>query len=113
MRGFSVAVDDFGCGASTLDLLTRLPFSELKIDGRFVRAMDQEPGCKATVHAAISIAREMNLECIAEGIESCGQMEALLNEGCRFGQGFALSPPLEVDDFVCALASNASNTLLA
>lgn len=106
LRGFRVAMDDFGCGASTLDLLTRLPFSELKIDGRFVRGMAHEPGCRAVVSGAISLAREMNLEFVAEGIETSEQIEALLKEGCRVGQGFALSPPLEVNDFICALASN-------
>lgn len=109
MRGFSIAIDDYGCGASTLDLLTKLPFSELKMDGRFVRGMGREPGCKAAVTGAISIAREMNLAFIAEGIETPAQIEALLSEGCQFGQGFALSPLLEVNDFISALSSNFSD----
>lgn len=109
LRGFSVAMDDFGCGASTLNLLTRLPFSELKIDGRFVRGMAHKPGCRAAVSGAIAIAREMKLEFVAEGIETPEQIETLLDAGCRVGQGFALSPPLEVNDFIRALASNAQS----
>ncbi|KAF1030675.1 MAG: Phytochrome-like protein cph2 [Pseudomonas sp.] len=104
LRGFSIAVDDYGCGASTLDLLTRLPFSELKLDRSFVRGMGSEAGCTAAVTGAISIAREMGLTFIAEGIETPEQVQALLSEGCRFGQGFALSRPLEVDDFIAAVS---------
>lgn len=109
LRGFPVAMDDFGCGASTLDLLTRLPFSELKIDGRFVRGMADEPGCRAAVCGAIALARDLNIAFVAEGIETVEQMEALLNEGCHVGQGFALSPQLEVNDFITALASNVKS----
>jgi EAL domain-containing protein (putative c-di-GMP-specific phosphodiesterase class I) len=104
MRGFSIAVDDYGCGASTLDLLTRMPFSELKIDGRFVRGMSREPGCTAAVTGAISVAREMGLAFIAEGIETQEQVQALLAEGCRIGQGFALARPMEVDEFMEAVS---------
>ncbi|NMZ40128.1 EAL domain-containing protein [Pseudomonas proteolytica] len=68
--------------------------------------MGRVPGCKAAVSSAISIANEMNLEFIAEGIETSEQVEALLSEGCQFGQGFGLCSPLEVDDFVWALSSN-------
>ncbi|MEB5932397.1 EAL domain-containing protein [Pseudomonas mosselii] len=105
LRGFSVAVDDYGRGASTLDLLTRLPFSELKIDGRFVRGMGLEPGCNAAVTGAISIAREMGLAFIAEGIETQEQVRKLLELGCCSGQGYALSRPLEVEDFIAKVSA--------
>jgi len=105
--GFPIALDDFGCGGATLDLLTKLPFSEVKIDGNFVRKMRSEPGCKAAVLSAISIANEMSIDCIAEGIETPEQLKDLLFAGCKYGQGFALSPPLEVSKFIEAVACNA------
>lgn len=111
--GFPIALDDFGCGGATLDLLTKLPFSELKIDGRFVRRMRSEPGCKGAVSSAISIARDMNIDFIADGIETPEQLEDLLSEGCRYGQGFALSAPLEVNKFLQTAVLNVLGTISA
>ncbi|ROL76598.1 hypothetical protein BLX41_14490 [Pseudomonas protegens] len=100
MWGFPIAMDDFGCGFASIDLLTQMPFSKLKIDGRFVQGMGDDCGCCAAVCAAISIGQTMELDIIAEGIESSSQIDALLQLGCRTGQGFALSTPLEVDEFM-------------
>lgn len=108
LRGFHVSMDDFGCGAATLDLLTKLPFSELKIDGHFVREMRRNQGCEAAVSAAISLGRVMNMRVVAEGVETPELAEVLLSQGCEIGQGYALSPPLEMDDFISALASSRS-----
>lgn len=107
MWGFPIAMDDFGCGFASIDLLTQMPFSKLKIDGRFVQGMADDCGCCAAVCAAISIGQAMDLDVIAEGIESSSQVEALLKYGYRTGQGFALSLPLEVDEFIRALATGA------
>ncbi|OAE71653.1 hypothetical protein A7J71_20605 [Achromobacter insolitus] len=108
MRGFPIAIDDFGCGFSSIDLLTQMPFSELKIDGRFVRNMVTDAGCNAAVSAAIAMAKAMLLNIVAEGIESKKHMEALLEQGCRIGQGFALCLPLEVEDFVRSVTEGRS-----
>ncbi|MCB2254981.1 EAL domain-containing protein [Pseudomonas chlororaphis] len=104
MRGFPIAMDDFGCGSASIDLLTQMPFSTLKIDGRFVKGMAHDSGCRAAVSAAISIGQSMELNIVAEGVESSWQINALLERGCRIGQGFALSVPLEVDEFMRLLA---------
>ncbi|OLF52293.1 hypothetical protein BTN82_26170 [Pseudomonas chlororaphis] len=104
MWGFPIAMDDFGCGFASIDLLTQMPFSTLKIDGRFVQGMEHDSGCRAAVCAAISIGQTMELNIVAEGVESSWQIDALLERGCRIGQGFALSVPLEVDEFMRVLA---------
>lgn len=100
MRGFPVVADDFGRGIASMDLLTQLPFSELKIDGRFVRGMEEDSGCDAAVAASIALSQALNLDVVAEGIETDAQAKRLLRHGCHVGQGFALSPPLPMDDFV-------------
>ncbi|CUI39140.1 EAL domain-containing protein [Achromobacter xylosoxidans] len=100
MRGFQLSADDFGSGFASFDLLTQMPFSEIKVDRRFVQAMDVDSGCAAAVAASIAMAKAMQMRIVAVGIETEWQIEALLRQGCRFGQGFALSSPLEVDDFV-------------
>ncbi len=109
MWGFPIAMDDFGCGFASIDLLTQMPFNTLKIDGRFVRGMAHDPGCCAAVSAAMSIGQDMGLDIVAEGIESAWQVDALLERGCRIGQGLALSSPLEVDEFMRVLAIGSGN----
>ncbi|CUI39176.1 EAL domain-containing protein [Achromobacter xylosoxidans] len=108
MRGFQVAVDDFGCGFASFDLLTQMPFSELKVDRRFVQAMDVDTGCAAAVAASIAMAKALRLDVVAEGIETEWQIESLLRQGCRIGQGYALSAPLEVDPFLLFVAGERS-----
>lgn len=108
MRGFPVVVDDFGCGIASMDLLTQLPFSELKIDGRFVQGMEEDSGCDAAVAASISLGRALNLDVVAEGIESDVQANHLLRQGCHIGQGAALSPPLTMEDFVYRLSASGT-----
>ncbi|HEP8703092.1 TPA: EAL domain-containing protein [Pseudomonas aeruginosa] len=105
MRGFPIAMDDFGRGFASIDLLTQMPFTALKIDGRFIQGMAHDQGCCAAVSAAISIGQTMELDIIAEGIETPRQIDMLLEQGCRVGQGLALSTPLEVDEFMRTLAA--------
>lgn len=106
-RGYGISMDDFGVGASTLDRLACLPFSELKIDGSLVRSMLCVPQARATVEAALDAARQRNLSVVAEGIETPSHVQLLRELGCRVGQGYALSKPLEVADFVEKAALNA------
>lgn len=99
-RGFGVSMDDFGMGASTLERLTRLPFSELKIDGSFVQRMQAEPAARAVVGSSIDLGRRMGLTVVAEGVESTAHQQLLLELGCRLGQGYGLGAPMELHDFV-------------
>jgi len=94
MRGLRLSIDDFGTGYSSLSYLNRFPVDQLKIDQSFVFRLvaDKEP--VMIVDAVIALGRSMNLEVIAEGIESQQQMEILARRGCQLGQGFLFSRPV-------------------
>ncbi|WP_199534261.1 EAL domain-containing protein [Janthinobacterium sp. BJB426] len=98
-KGFPVSLDDFGQGSSTLNLLARMSFDEVKIDGAFVRDMKTSASAQAVIAATVNLARLMNLKVVAEGIEESSCIEALCQLGCPTGQGYALARPMELRDF--------------
>ncbi|PYG03889.1 PAS domain S-box-containing protein/diguanylate cyclase (GGDEF)-like protein [Thioalkalivibrio sp. ALE21] len=97
--GVRLALDDFGTGYSSLLYLKQYPFDEIKIDQGFVFHLLEEPFHRNIVETVLALARAMDAEVIAEGIESARVGEALLEMGCRFGQGYYYSMPLEAEDF--------------
>lgn len=103
VRGFELAIDDFGIGIATMKLLTQLPFSELKIDREFVRRIHDEPVSRVITSAALGMGETLGLRVIAEGIEDERDIALLLEMGARIGQGYGLYRPMEVDDFVALL----------
>ncbi|MCS3509251.1 EAL domain-containing protein [Achromobacter sp. JUb104] len=107
--GFGVSMDDFGTGASTLERLSHLPFSEIKVDQTFVQRFHSESAARAIVAAAIELGRAMDLVVVAEGVETPEQAALLRSLGCRIGQGFGLAQPMEVAAFVERLLATPSN----
>jgi diguanylate cyclase (GGDEF)-like protein/PAS domain S-box-containing protein len=98
--GVRFAIDDFGTGYSSLTYLKRLPLDRLKIDRSFTWDMEDEDGSGLMlVQTILVIARNLGLECIAEGIETQGQLDCLREHGCSLGQGFFFSRPLKEADF--------------
>ncbi len=93
--GISLAIDDFGTGYSSLSCLQRFPLSKLKIDRSFVRDILEGDKRGAIAEGIIGLARTLNLEVIAEGIEKKSQVEFLLKRGCYLGQGYYLGHPVE------------------
>lgn len=96
-RGIELAIDDFGTGYSSLSYLDKLPVQVLKIDRSFVDAMidkDGSGGAAEIVRATISLAHNLNLQVVAEGIETQAQYDRLKSYGCDFGQGYLMSKPL-------------------
>jgi diguanylate cyclase (GGDEF)-like protein/PAS domain S-box-containing protein len=99
--GVRFAIDDFGTGYSSLAYLKRLPLDRLKIDRSFTWDMDGEDGSGLMlVQTILMIARNLGLECVAEGIESQWQFDCLREQGCSLGQGYHFSRPLVEADFL-------------
>lgn len=92
--GVSLYIDDFGTGYSSLGYLKRLPVNSVKIDKSFVIDMLENPDSEAIVRSTISLAHDLNLEVVAEGIESQAIWDALTALGCDIGQGYFISKPL-------------------
>jgi diguanylate cyclase (GGDEF)-like protein len=94
--GCKIALDDFGTGYSSLAYITRFPLDRIKIDRAFVRAVDQSSSDAAIASAILSLAKSLDLEVTAEGVERREQLEWLRSRGCHQVQGYLLSRPLSV-----------------
>ncbi len=95
--GIDVLMDDFGTGYSSIDRLSQLPFSALKLDQGVVRRMGTSRQNLNVVKASISMARELRMTSVAEGIESSATYHFLMANGCEEAQGFYISHPLSLD----------------
>ena len=94
IRGIKLSIDDFGTGHASLLSLLRMPFSELKIDQSFVRTCLNDPEAPKIIRAVVSLARELGLQLVAEGIETEPVADLLARMGCTVGQGYLYAPPL-------------------
>lgn len=92
--GSKVYIDDFGTGFSNLSYLKRLPIDAVKIDQAFVRNINVDPSDAAIINGVVAMAKHLNIDTIAEGIETAEQLECLRLIGCRRGQGYYFSKPL-------------------
>lgn len=92
--GVKAAIDDFGTGYSSLSRLKRFRLSALKIDRSFVMDLASDANDQAINQAIIQIAKSMNMQVVAEGIETDEQLRMLTDEGCDFGQGYFFSRPV-------------------
>jgi diguanylate cyclase (GGDEF)-like protein len=104
-RGVSVALDDFGTGNSSLSLLQHLPIDAVKIDRSFVRNLAVNNRDRALVRAIISMASELDISVIAEGVETEEQADILRSMGCKNAQGFLYSAAVEEASLISMLSA--------
>lgn len=97
-QGVNLSVDDFGTGYSSLSYLNRFPVTAIKIDRTFVQGVTSDPGAAALASSIISMAHELRLEVIAEGVESKGHLHFLADRKCNVVQGYYLSRPVPADE---------------
>ena len=107
-KGVRFSVDDFGTGYSSLAYLTRLPLHQLKIDQSFVRNLGSRPSDDVIVQTIIGMGRNLDLEVIAEGVETEAQKAILAGHGCDLYQGYLLARPMPVADFERSLGGPAA-----
>jgi diguanylate cyclase (GGDEF)-like protein/PAS domain S-box-containing protein len=93
--GVRIAIDDFGTGYSSLSYLRRFPVDILKIDKTFVDGLNGDGEGEALLRAIVELARALNLQTVAEGIEDVSQLSALQLLGCDYGQGYFYARPLD------------------
>ena len=96
--GVRLSIDDFGTGYSSLAYLQRLPVHEVKIDKSFVMPLNSDPGALAIVRSIIDLARNLDLDVVAEGVEDLRCWDRLRDLGCDQAQGYYLSRPISGDD---------------
>ena len=92
--GVSIAIDDFGTGYSSLSYLKKLPINKLKIDKSFVQDLSTNSEDVAIIKTIISLCQSLNLKVIAEGVETKEQLDFLVENGCKFIQGYHYSRPI-------------------
>jgi EAL domain-containing protein (putative c-di-GMP-specific phosphodiesterase class I) len=115
--GFEVAIDDFGCGYSTLALLQSFRADVVKIDRRFVEALPRDVWTRSIVRHMIALAHELGMRVIGEGVETADQVAWLRRLDCDELQGYAVARPMTGDELVrwaaARLAPEAGPTLLS
>ncbi len=98
--GVRVSIDDFGTGYSSLSYLKRLPIDVLKIDRSFIHALPDDPDDAAISEAIVRLGHTLNLEIVAEGVETQAQLDFLAALGCDTAQGYHIAAPLPAPQFV-------------
>ena len=112
--GVRLAIDDFGCGHSSLAALSKLPFDVIKIDQQFIRALErQDAQAEAIIDMILALARALNLEVVAEGVERREHVAFMAERGCHWVQGFVYGAAVSAPEFAELLRVQAGEEILA
>jgi EAL domain-containing protein (putative c-di-GMP-specific phosphodiesterase class I)/AmiR/NasT family two-component response regulator len=100
MKGFGLSIDDYGTGYSSMQRLSRIPFTELKIDQSFVRNLTTDAASRAMVESSLELAEKLRITATAEGVERQPEWEMLLGMGCALAQGYFIAKPMGPAQFL-------------
>jgi EAL domain-containing protein (putative c-di-GMP-specific phosphodiesterase class I) len=103
LKGFGLSVDDFGTGYSSLAQLSQIPFTELKIDQGFVGGSPNQARKRAVIETSLDLARKLDLQVVAEGVETMEEWQLLAQLGCDFAQGHLISKAVPGDQLIEAI----------
>ena len=104
--GIKIAIDDFGTGHASLSYLQQLPIDVIKIDRSFVEDLGTHRNGDAIVASLLQLAHHVGANCVAEGVETETQREALWRSGCSLAQGYLFARPVPACEFELLLAEN-------
>ena len=110
--GVSIALDDFGVGYSSLSYLTAFPFDEVKIDKSFIDRIDRSETV-AVLGSIVQLAKTLNLSIVAEGVETCEQVEKIRSLGIALGQGYFFSKPVPFGELLLQVLSESERQAVA
>ncbi|MGH6760980.1 MAG: putative bifunctional diguanylate cyclase/phosphodiesterase [Phyllobacterium sp.] len=106
--GIGISLDDFGTGFSSLSHLQRLPLNQIKIDRSFVSNIEGSPVNRMIVKSLITLCADLNLGCVAEGVETTTQLEVLRELGCPRAQGYYFGHPMSEEDTAMLIRTERS-----
>jgi EAL domain-containing protein (putative c-di-GMP-specific phosphodiesterase class I) len=100
MKGFGLSIDDYGTGYSSMQQLSRIPFTELKIDQSFVLSALEKESSKVILASSLDMARKLKLHSVAEGVETRAHWNLLKSLGCDIAQGYFVAKPMDAHTFL-------------
>ena len=100
IKGFGLSLDDYGTGYSSMQRLSRVPFTELKIDGTFVQGAPGDMHARAMVESSLELGRKLKLDVVAEGVETHIEWDLLLAMGCPTAQGYYIGRPMSATELL-------------
>jgi diguanylate cyclase len=103
--GVNISIDDYGTGFSTLDYITSIPASEIKIDRRFVAQMRTNQSDRVVVNSTIQLAHQLGRMAVAEGVEDGETLNALRAMGCDIAQGYFIAKPTSAEKLINLLTA--------
>ena len=99
VKGFGLSIDDYGTGYSSMQQLSRIAFTELKIDQAFVANATREESARVILGSSLDMARKLNISAVAEGVETRADWDLLVQLGCEQAQGYLIAKPMDVIAF--------------
>ncbi len=100
VKGFGLSIDDYGTGYSSMQQLTRIAFTELKIDQSFVMNASRQESARVILQSSLEMAKKLNIAAVAEGVETRQDWDLLTELGCDLAQGYLIARPMEAEVFL-------------